>query len=82
MVKYVAVSEDGEESYLLAEIFEPLPHTDEAASVTAVRTDAVTEGSSIPTGTLTSSSGSNEIFEQPDVGFIGGGELAGGFGQE
>jgi len=83
MVKYLAISEDGEESYFLAEIFEPLPFTGEAASVTAVRTDAVTEGSSIPTSTLSSSSVSTEeVFEQPEIEFIGGEEIAGGFGQE
>ena len=86
MVKYVALGEDGTESYFLAEIFEPLPFTGEAASVTAVSLDGVTADGPIPTGSLSSSSGSTgqtfEQIEQIDIGLIGGGEIAGGFGQE
>ena len=74
MVKYAALGENGEESYFLAEIFEPLPFTGEAASVTAVSLDGVTPDGPIPTSSLSSSSGSTgQILEQPDIGLIGGG---------
>jgi hypothetical protein len=55
-----------------------------------VSTEGVTADSAISTSTSSSDLSlepeplpvPDQIFEQPDIGLIGGGEIAGGFGQE
>ena len=87
MVKYRAEDDDGNEIYFTAEIFESLSGE---ASVSSVSTEGVTADSAISTSTSLSDLSlepeplpvPDQIFEQPDIGLIGGGEIAGGFGQE
>ena len=90
MVKYRAEDDDGNEIYFTAEIFESLSGD---ASVSSVNTEGVTADSAISTSTSSSTlidlslepeplPVPDLILEQPDIGLIGGGEIAGGFTQE
>ena len=87
MVKYRAEDDDGNEIYFTAEIFESLSGD---ASVSSVSTEGVTADSAISTSNSSSDLSlepeplpvPDQILEQPDIGLIGGGEIAGGFGQE
>lgn len=93
MVKYRTLDDDDNEIYFTAEIFESLSGD---ASVSSVNTEGVTADSAISTSTSSSTSSDlilepeplpvlpvpDQILEQPDIGLIGGGEIAGGFTQE
>ena len=76
LVKYRAEDDDGNEIYFTAEIFESLSGD---ASVTFVDTDGVTADSAIGPQPEFEFIEGGQIFEQPDIGVIGGGEIAGGF---